>query len=113
MAISPLKIIQLNTRSIVSIHRRHEPNSFLENNNPDIVLLNETNLQDIHRTNFKNHNFVRKNRIAKTLRRGSGILIKEKYKFTEIDTRFSGLTSLECAAILFETDFQPIIFVSA
>lgn len=95
------------------MHRRHELNTFLKTNNPDIVLLNETNLQDSHKVEFKNYNFVRKNRTPNTLQRGSGILVKGKFKFTEIDTRCWGLTSLECTAISLETNWKPLVFVAA
>lgn len=39
-----LKIIHVNVNSLIKISRRYELNNFIKNNNPDIVLLNETKI---------------------------------------------------------------------
>lgn len=106
-----LKVIELNARSIVSLNRRHELNSFLKQNNPDVLLLCETNLKANHRAYFKNYKFHHDYGIPSTLKRGTGILLKEKISHTVIDARCWGLTSIECTAIQIQTESRPLSLV--
>lgn len=48
-----LKIIHVNVNSLIKISRRYELNNFIKNNNPDIVLLNETKLNNKHKLFLK------------------------------------------------------------
>lgn len=109
---SRLKIIELNTRSIVSLRRRHELNSFLKSNNPDVALLCETNLQEKHRVKFQNYCFVRSNRLPGTMQRGTGILLKDKIDYTEADVKCWNLTSIECTAVQINTNSRPLTIVA-
>lgn len=59
-----LKIISINVNSIVSLQRRNELLIFINRNNPDIVLLNETKLKPFHNIEFKNYNFIRTDRLT-------------------------------------------------
>lgn len=109
---SKLKIIELNVRSLVTLHRRHDMKSFLKINKPDALLLCETNLNDHHNLHFSNYNFVRTNRSPNTNNRGTGIIVANKLKHEIIDTRGWGLTALECTAIKIATENEPISLVS-
>lgn len=107
------KIIELNTGSLISHKKRHEMETFLTANDPDVVLLCETNLSDKHIIDFKNYDFIRKNKTPGTFDRGSGVLIKSSINHTPIDTRCWGLLSLECTATIINTTGRPLAVVSA
>lgn len=108
-----LKIIELNTCSLISHKKRHIMQSFLTANNPDIVLICETNLSNSHVINFRNYDFIRKNKMPGTFDRGSGILIKSTIDHQPIDTRCWGLQSLECTATKVNSTGRPLTVVSA
>lgn len=91
-----LKIIQLNTNSIRSIEKRQELEHFLRANNPHILLLNETKLNEKHKVSFRNYNFIRTDN-PNNQGGGTGILIKSTIKF-EIQPPLN-LKSLECTII--------------
>ena len=57
-----LKIISINTNSIITNQRRADLIKLLENNDPDIALLSETKLVSKHKLSFKNYKMVRTDR---------------------------------------------------
>ncbi|KAI4473877.1 hypothetical protein M0802_015898 [Mischocyttarus mexicanus] len=58
-----LKIVSLNVNSLVSNYKRLALNNFLDCHNADIVMLNETKLNDKHVLYFENYNLIRDDRI--------------------------------------------------
>lgn len=91
-----LKIITLNTNSIVSLARRHYLDQFLKNNKPDIVLISETKLHPKLKVSFKNYKVIRADRLTN---RGGGcaIIIKENLDFKTL--KIQNLINLEVAGI--------------
>lgn len=63
-----LNIIHININSLINLSRRYNLSVFLNNNNPDLVLINETKLNSKHKLNFENYNFIRNDR--KNAKRG-------------------------------------------
>lgn len=76
-----LKIIQINVNSLIKIERRYNLQQFLNNHNPDIMLLNETKLNSRHKINFNNYNTIRKDRKNAIMGGGTAILIKNDLKY--------------------------------
>ena len=77
-----LKIIAINVNSIISYARRASLVSFLEEHNPDIVLLNETKLNSKHKLCFENYNLVRKDRLNSL--QGPPPLVVRPYSYKKI-----------------------------
>lgn len=77
-----LNIIHININSLINLSRRYNLSVFLNNNNPDLVLINETKLNSKHKLNFENYNFIRNDR--KNAKRGGGtaILIRKGIKYS-------------------------------
>lgn len=92
-----LNIIQLNVTSIRSLTKRHELNNFLKNEKPQIILLNETKLNDKHKVNFIHFNFIRNDRPNNNGGGGTGIIISDSLRYTVLSV--IGLNSIECTAI--------------
>lgn len=101
------KIILINTNSLVSYKKRYELAFFLNKHNPNIVLLNETNLVTRHKLAFKNYKIIRTD---KTNSRGTAILIRDNIKYNIIN--ISQLAKLEATAISIETDKNKILIAS-
>jgi hypothetical protein len=97
MQIKKLNIIQLNVNSIRSITKRHELNILLKQERPDILLLNETKLNNKHRVSFENYNFVRNDRPNNNGGGGTGILVADSISFLSLPV--TNLNSIECSAI--------------
>lgn len=108
-----LKVIELNVRSLIKRSRRHDMCSFLQQHQPDVLLLCETQLRSEHRVEFKDYEFIRKDKVTGTMRTGSAILVKSKLSHHIIDTNKWNLKSLECTSIRIFTAGSPISLVSA
>lgn len=108
-----LKIIQLNTNSIISHQRRHNLQCFLQQHKPDIMLLCETRLSDMHNIHLKNYNTVRVNKQTNSAMTGTAILLKHTIKTTTIDTISWNLQALEITAVLVHTTQRPICVISS
>ena len=80
---SQLKIISANVNSIVTNERRHNLLKLLQEENPDIALLNETKLKHFHRPKFKEYDILRNDRKSAN---GGGValLIKKNIKYEQI-----------------------------
>lgn len=84
--LSNLKIIQLNTNSIISIKKRTEVADLLNRHRPDILLLNETKTNPNHKISFRNYNMIRNDRLDNKGGGGTAILIKRPLKYTVVQT---------------------------
>lgn len=111
--LKPLNIVEINVGSLRSITKRQEMTLFLNTNHPDIVLINETMLNQRHNIAFRNYDFIRTDKIENELGRGTGILINHKIKYESIDTTNWKLKTLETSAALIHTTNNPIFIVSA
>ena len=78
-----LKIISANVNSVQSNERRHNVVQWIQKEDPDLVLLNETKLKPSHKPKFKNYNMIRNDRISSN---GGGValLIKKRIKYEQI-----------------------------
>lgn len=90
-----LNIHTINVNSIISRNRRHELALHLEKFKPDVVLISETCLSNFHKLNFKNYDFIRKDKSLNG--RGTGILIKSIFSFKLIN--LPNISSFEYTAI--------------
>ncbi|CAK9816206.1 Probable RNA-directed DNA polymerase from transposon X-element [Anthophora plagiata] len=84
MLLHELNIIQINVNSIITNERRVTLLDCLNKHKPDVVLLSETKLNPRHKINFKNYNFVRRDRINSKQAGGTGILIRDDIKFKSV-----------------------------
>lgn len=57
-----LKILEINVNSLILLSRRHTLQTFINSQNPDIVLLNETKLNQRHKLYFDNFDLIRRDR---------------------------------------------------
>lgn len=107
-----LKIVQINVNSLIRISKRYDLQVFLDANDPDIVLLNETKLNPRHNVIFKNYNIIRKDRIGATRGGGTAILIKNNINYYNYDNRIiHSLDALETCAIKVPIDSNSILFI--
>jgi hypothetical protein len=109
---SNLIFFQINTNSIISHKKRTDLNVFLKSHNPDIVLLNETKLNNRHKIYFKNYNLIRNDRPDSTKGGGTGILIKSTHKFTIVPNP-KNLKSAECTLINLHLNNNKQIFIAS
>lgn len=79
-----IKVISVNVNSIVSNSRRFNLTNFLEQHDPDILLLNETKLNNNHKVSFENYDFIRKDRPNSIQGGGTGILIKRNFRYERV-----------------------------
>lgn len=81
--VKTLNIIEINVNSLIRLSRRYDLSNFIEKHKPDIVLLNETKLNNRHKICFKDYAFIRKDRLNATRGGGTAILMKNgtKYKY--------------------------------
>lgn len=81
--VKTLNIIEINVNSLIRLSRRYDLSVFIEKQNPDIVLLNETKLNSRHKICFNDYTFIRKDRLNATRGGGTAILMKNgtKYKY--------------------------------
>ena len=78
--INKLKIFTLNVNSIISHAKREQLSHFINNYNPDIILLCETKIKAKHKPVFTNYNFIRNDRLTNK-GGGTGILIKSNIRY--------------------------------
>ena len=71
-----LKIIEININSIIKVNRSYELLNFINLQNPDIVLLNETKLKTNHKLFFQYSELILKDRSNASKGGGTAILIK-------------------------------------
>lgn len=79
-----LKIAQINVNSIISNERRANLLGMLREQDPDVVLLCETKLNDKHKIQFKKYKIIRNDRTNSNQGGGTAILIKKEIKIKEI-----------------------------
>lgn len=108
-----LKIITLNTRSIISHQRRHNLQQFLALHKPDLLLINETHLVNKHRVHFRNYEMIRMDKQTNIAMTGTAILLKNSIKMRNLVTSNWNLQSLEITAVLMHTTQRPICVIAA
>lgn len=92
------QFLRVAQHNIQSINNKQPP--FLNENNVDICLLNETWLKSTSRpVRFPGYNFIHKN--AKNEHGGVGILIRNNMKYSQLNTSF--YEDIQCIAISLET----------
>lgn len=106
-----IKIMQINTNSLISSVRRHNMQTFLKKHKPCAVLISETVLQPKHKIVFDNYQFIRTDKDNSTHKRGTGILIKNNIKYSPINTITWNLKTLEATAIIIETVDNKKFFI--
>lgn len=82
-----VNIISINVDSIVSNKKRYNLFDLMDNFRPDVILLNETKLNNRHRIEFKNYNIVRNDRENNKGGGGTAILISSKFKFVKVNLK--------------------------
>lgn len=95
-----LKIIEVNTQSLIRLQRRHYLQDFIKTHKPDMMLLCETHLK--HALSIKRFCIVRSD-ISGQGTVGTAIVIRDNIKHNQINTTNWQLTSLECTAVLVHT----------
>lgn len=95
MSVQPLRIIEINVGSLISKQKRHDMAILLKVNKPDIVLINETVLNDSHNVEFSSYAFNRTNKVPNSPGRGTGILIKSSLK-KSTQPFFMGIHRINC-----------------
>lgn len=107
-----LKIIHVNVNSLIKISRRYELNNFIKNNNPDIVLLNETKLNNKHKLFFENFKLVRSDRKGNNRGGGTAILVRKEIKFNTIsNSTIDAFKYLETCIIKIHTESNNVIYI--
>lgn len=79
-----LTIMELNIISLVSISKRKQFQIFLNEENPDIILLCETKVKINHKLTFSGYNIIRNDR-QENMGGGTAILIKSCISYTVIN----------------------------
>lgn len=111
-SISELKIMALNTNSLVTNCRRAELTSTLKRHSPHVMLLSETKLNHKHQLSFKGYKMTRVDRPNAKRGGGTAILIRENIPHEEITHPSSrGNTILEFAGIKVPTTTQNSLLI--
>ena len=76
-----LRIIAVNVNSIITNEKRYGLLKFIEQNNPDILLLNETKLNPKHKITFENYSCIRTDRPNALQGGGTAILFRKQIAF--------------------------------
>lgn len=107
-----LKIIHINVNSIIKISRRYELQNFLSNNNPDIVLLNETKLNPRYNLCFNGYKMIRKDRFGSKKGGGTAVLIKNCIKYNNYENQITNsLDQLETCIIKIPLNHNKTLFI--
>lgn len=106
-----LKIVHLNINSLRSVNKRQELSLFLIKHKPDILLLNETKLNNKHNISFEGYNFIRNDRPNNLGGGGTGILLKSNLQFIECSPLI--FNSIECTLIRLPLRNNSEIIVAA
>lgn len=110
--IAKLKLISANINSLVSNSKRIALTLLLNKTNPDIILLNETKLNNKHTMYFKSYKIIRNDRRNAINGGGTAIIIRKniKYETIHINTKTE---VLETTAIRLDTtDNNKLILVA-
>lgn len=92
-----VKCILINVNSLISIAKRVIFDNFIKVNKPDIIFVTETKLNPRLKVNFENFNMIRKDRIGDGAGGGTCILIKDSYRYEELN--LPSFTSIEVSGI--------------
>lgn len=90
-----LKTIFINVNSIISKHRRHYLQIFVDRHKQDILFIAEHHLSQKHRFELRKYKSHRQNRIGQ-IRGGTVIFLKENIKYENIHME---LTCMEGTAV--------------
>lgn len=106
---SRLKCIFVNLNSIVSRHRRHYFQNFLEEHKPEIVLIAEHKLSQRHNFELKDYTIYRQDRLNST-GGGTAVCLKKSIKGERV---YINMTGIEYTAVkVTGTSGKSITFVS-
>lgn len=92
-AANTLKTIEINVNSIATKKKQHELLEFIEENDPDILLVIETKLKPKNKLFLKNYNIFRNDRLTDN-GGGTAIIIKNKIKCEQIE-KINNIQNLE------------------
>ncbi|KAI4472699.1 hypothetical protein M0802_016563 [Mischocyttarus mexicanus] len=80
-----LNIVSVNVNSIIQNYRRATLLKFMKTLRPDIVLISETKLNNIHKISFQNYDIIRTDRPNSIQGGGTAIAIKRNIRYTNIN----------------------------
>lgn len=109
----PFNIIEINVGSLRANIRRQDMATFLNTHKPEVVLINETFINQQHNVSFRDYNFIRNDKIPNELGRGTGILIKSNIKHESVDTTTWKLKTLETSAVIIHTMHSHFFVICA
>lgn len=109
-----LNIISLNINSLINISRRVELNNFIGEKNPDIILLNETKLNEKHIVKFEGYNMIRRDRSRGSRGGGTAIIIRDNIKYSKFhNSKIDSLPLLETCIIKINVPSNSTMFIIA
>ena len=83
-SLSSLKIIAINTNSLISLSKRYKLLNFLDTNKPDIALISETKLNKRYKIQFENYDIIRADRLNSQKGGGTAIIINRHFPYQQI-----------------------------
>lgn len=104
------RCISVNVNSMISNFKRMALLNLIDNNNPDLVFLCETKLNQRHVLYFKDFNMVRNDRGNNARGGGTAILIKKNFKFTIIKLH-KEFESLESSIIVIKLTNNAKLYI--
>lgn len=104
-----LKIIAINTNSIISNVRRHNLVNLIIDHNPDILALSETKLNAKHILNITDYSIIRNDRKINS-GGGTALIIKNTIQFEIINIK--NLTFIETTAIKIKHSEKNLFIIS-
>lgn len=109
--LNKIEIISVNVSSIISNQKRFNIINLIKKCNPDIVLLNETKLNNRHNFQVENYTILREDRSANNKGGGgTAILIKNIFKHVKIELK-SKLKSIETCIIKLNLPQNQNLFI--
>lgn len=81
-----IKFTSINTNSLVALQRRYDLHNYIAENDFDIVLICKTKLNDGHRLQFANYDFIQVNRSSGKGGGVTAILVKNHFDYVTIHT---------------------------
>lgn len=78
-----LKLISINVNSIVKNQRRALLMQLIKAQNPNVIFLTKTKLNNTHIIKFKDYNIIRNDRNVQHIGGGTEIIIKKQFKYNE------------------------------
>lgn len=79
-----IKILSINVNSVIKNQRRASLLNIINQQNPDIILINETKLNKNHIFKLVNYNIIRNDRNEEHPGGGTAIIIRKTIKFEEV-----------------------------